>query len=183
MMKNIFKLGLILILFSAFKADSIYKTSTGSIKFFSHTTMEDIDATNSQVAAALSSGTGAVEFSATINSFKFKKALMEKHFQENYLESGKYPKSTFKGTVQENSKVDYTKNGTYAVKVKGKLTMHNVTKEITVPGKITIAGTKATLDGEFTVKLKDYDIKVPAQNAANVSQDIKITVNCALIKK
>ncbi|MBL7811103.1 MAG: YceI family protein, partial [Bacteroidetes bacterium] len=71
----------------------VYKTSTGVIKFFSHTTMEDIDATNSQVAAAMDAASGAVEISLSVNAFQFKKALMQKHFQENYMETGKFPKS------------------------------------------------------------------------------------------
>lgn len=167
---------------SGFKAGSIYKTSTGVIKFFSKTNMENIEATNSLVSAALSSEKGIVEFAVTINSFQFKKALMQKHFQENYLESGKYPKSTFKGTIADNAKVNYAKDGTYVVTVNGKLTMHNVTKDVVVPGKIIIAGKKATLQGDFKVKLKDYKIVVPAQNASNVSEDIGINVNCTLIK-
>lgn len=171
----------VLVLFS-FKAGVVYKTSTGVIKFFSKTNMENIDATNSQVSAALSSEKGAVEFSVTINSFQFKKALMQKHFQENYMESSKYPKSTFKGALVDNTKVNYAKDGTYAVNVKGKLTMHGVTKDVTVPGKIVIAGKKATLQGDFKVKLKDYNITIPAQNATNVSEDISINVNCALVK-
>lgn len=180
------KLGLLALaaigLFS-FKAGSVYKTSTGNIKFYSHTNMEDIDANNSQVAAALAPTTGAVEFSVNINSFQFKKAQMQKHFQENYMESSKYPKSTFKGTITDNSKVDYSKDGTYDVTVKGKLAIHGVTKDVSIPGKIIIAGNKATMDSEFKVKLKDYNIKVPANNVANVSEEIKVTVNCALTKK
>ncbi len=186
MKKIILSLAFVGLISTAFKAGSVYKTSAGEIKFFSHTNMEDIDATNNLVAAALSSDKGAVEFSVNVNSFKFKKALMQKHFQENYMESGKYPKATFKGTILENAKVDYAKDGTYAVKVKGTFTMHGVAKDITIPGKIIIAGAKATLQNtgkDFRVKLKDYGIKVPAQNAANVSEDINITVNCALIKK
>lgn len=186
MKKIILVSALAFIVLSAFKAGNVYKTSTGVIKFFSHTSMEDIDATNNQVAAALASSTGTVEFSVTINSFQFKKALMQKHFQENYMESGKFPKSTFKGTIADNSKVKYDVNGTYTVSIKGKLTMHGVTKDVTVPGKITVAGNKITLESDkdkFKVKLKDYNIKVPAQNAANVSEDISISVNCALTKK
>jgi polyisoprenoid-binding protein YceI len=165
----------------SFRTGTVYKTSTGTIKFFSKTKMENIDATNSQVAAAVASTNGAVEFSVTINSFQFKKAQMQKHFQENYMESGKYPTSTFKGTITNNSAVSYTKDGTYAVSVKGKLTMHGVTKEITTPGKVIISGKKATLTCDFSVKPKDYNIKIPANNAANIAENISINVNCACV--
>lgn len=161
----------------------VYKTSTGTIKFNSKTTAETIDATNSQVTAAMDSKSGAIEFSVPINSFQFKKALMQKHFQENYMESSKYPKSTFKGTVQNNAAVNYAKDGTYSVNVKGKLTMHGVTKDVTIPGKIVVSGGKVTLKADFKVNLDDYNIKVPANNAAQINKNISVTVDCTLIKK
>ncbi|MBS3914707.1 MAG: YceI family protein [Bacteroidetes bacterium] len=164
----------------------VYKTSTGTVKFYSHTTVEDINATNSTVAAALNTATGAVEFSVSINSFQFKKALMQKHFQENYMESGKFPKSTFKGTVEKNSAVNYKKDGTYSVNVKGKLTIHGQTKDVTIPGKIIVKGGKITLtaDGkDFKVKPADYKIKIPANNAAQIAEEIEVSVNCELSKK
>jgi len=161
----------------------IYKTSTGKIKFFSKTTAENIDATSSQVVAAVNSATGAVEFMVSINSFQFQKALMQKHFQENYMETGKYPKSTFKGTIQSNSSVKYGTAGTYSVTVKGKLTMHGVTKDVTITGSVVVTADKVTLKADFNVNLDDYKIKVPAENASQVAKTIKITVDCGLPKK
>lgn len=163
----------------------IYKTSTGTVSFHSGAS-ENIDATNSAAAAALSAATGAVEFSVAINSFQFKKALMQKHFQENYMESSKYSKATFKGKITDNTKVNYTKDGTYAVSIKGNLTIHGVTKEVTIPGNVVVKGNKITLQAsgsDFKVKPKDYDIKIPANNAAQIAEEIEITVNCELTKK
>ena len=108
---------------------------------------------------------------------------MQKHFQENYMESGKFPKSTFKGSITNNSSVDYKKDGTYSVTAKGKLTMHGVTKDVTVPGKITIVGNKAVLKADFNVNLDDYNIKVPANNASQVAKTIKVSMDCSLVKK
>jgi polyisoprenoid-binding protein YceI len=161
----------------------VYKTSTGKITFHSHTSVEDIDAVNNTVAAAMSAASGAVEFSVSINSFQFKKALMQKHFQENYLESSKFPKSTFKGLLVDKSAVNFAKDGSYTVSVKGKLTIHGVEKEVTIPGKIDIKGKKATLIADFKVKPKDYNIKIPAANASQISEEIEVSVNCELIKK
>lgn len=172
------------LMFTAFTAQAqVYKTSTGVIKFNSTTSAETIDATNSQVTAAMDAASGAVEFSVPINSFQFKKALMQKHFQENYMESSKYPKSTFKGTIQNNKAVNYQKDGTYNVTVKGKLTMHGVTKDVTIPGKVVVAGGKVSLKADFTVNLDDYNIKVPANNAAQINKNIKVSVDCTLVKK
>ncbi len=172
--------------FATIASAQVYKTSTGKVSFHSHTNVEDIDATNSAVAAALSASTGAVEISISVNSFQFKKALMQKHFQENYMETSKYAKSTFKGKIVDNTKVTYTKDGTYAVSVKGTLTMHGVAKEVTIKGKVIVKGNKITLvaDGkDFKVKPKDYGIKVPANNAAQIAEEIEISVNCELTKK
>ncbi len=169
-----------------FASAQIYKTSTGSVKFHSHTSAEDIDATNSTVSAALNSSTGAVEFSVSINSFQFKKALMQKHFQENYMESSKFPKSTFKGSISNNSAVNYKKDGTYAVTVKGKLTVHGVTKDVSIPGNVVVKGNKVTLKTEgkdFKVKPADYKIKIPSENAAQIADAREVTVNCELTKK
>lgn len=168
------------VLLMSFKAAYVFKTGTGTIKFFSSTNMENIDATSNQVAAGLASATGVVEFAVSINSFQFKKAQMQKHFQENYMESNSYPKSSFSGKIADNVKVNYDKDGVYPVKVTGTLNMHGVKKSITVPGKLKIMGKKAGLQADFTVKLSDYNIKVPANNAANVSQNIKISVDCTL---
>lgn len=160
----------------------VYKTSTGVVKFHSHTSMEDIDATNSTVAAAMSTA-GAVEFSVSINSFQFKKALMQKHFQENYMESSKFPKSTFKGKLTDPKAVNYGKDGTYNVTVKGTLTIHGVAKEVSIPGTVTVKGNNVTLLADFKVKPKDYAIKIPAANAAQIAEEIEVSVNCELTKK
>ncbi|MBL7812569.1 MAG: YceI family protein, partial [Bacteroidetes bacterium] len=96
---------------------------------------------------------------------------------------GKFPKSTFKGALVNKSAVNFAKDGTYPVSVKGKLTMHGVTKEVTIPGSVIVKGTKATLSGNFNVNLDDYKIVVPANNAASISKTIKITVDCGLVKK
>lgn len=185
MKKNIIKTVLLFIALSAgnFLAAQIYKTSTGEIKFHSHTNMEDIDATNNTVAAAMSASSGAVEFSVSINSFQFKKALMQKHFQENYMETSKYPKSTFKGKITNKSAVDFNKNGTYSVTVSGKLTIHGVVKDVSIPGTVTVNGNTITLKADFKVKPKDYKIKIPAANAAQIADEIEVSVNCALTKK
>lgn len=171
-----------LLVFSSAEAQ-VYSTSSGTIKFFSKTTAENIDATNNQVKAALDAKTGNLEFAVSINSFLFKKALMQKHFQENYMESEKFPKSTFKGSITDNAAVKYGTDGTYPVSVKGKLTMHGITKDVLVPGKLTISGKKAVLSGDFNVLLEDYNIKVPANNASQIAKSIKVSVECTLQKK
>jgi len=161
----------------------VYSTSSGTIKFFSKTTAENIDATNNQVKAALDAKTGNIEFAVSVNSFLFKKALMQKHFQENYMETIKFPKSTFIGSITDNTAVNYGKDGTYPVSVKGKLTMHGVNREVTIPGKVSISSKKALLSADFNVLLEEYKIKVPANNASQIAKSIKVSVDCSLQKK
>ena len=162
--------------FSAFA--QVYKTSTGKVDFLSKTPAEDIAAKSSKVKAAIDSESGAVQFSISVNSFQFKKSLMQKHFQENYMETTKYPKSKFKGKLVDKSKVKWKTDGTYKVSVKGKLTMHGVTKTVTVPGKVIIKDGKPTLKASFKVKPKDYKIKIPASSASKIAKSVTINVNC-----
>jgi hypothetical protein len=158
-------------------------TKNGLISFFSSTKMEDIKAGNNQVLCVLNTQTGELQFSLLNKGFHFDKALMEEHFNENYMESTKFPKSTFKGSVADISKVNFNKDGAYTVNVKGDLTMHGVTKNITAPGTITVKGAKVNAASKFTVKLADYKIAVPGAVKNNISETIEITVNCNLDQK
>lgn len=90
-------------------AQTRYMTKTGYIGFYSHTPVEDIKADNNQVASILDSQTGEMVFNVLIKSFVFEKALMQEHFNENYMESDKYPKASFKGKVSNLEKIDFSK--------------------------------------------------------------------------
>ena len=109
---------------------------------------------------------------------------MEEHFNEDYMESNKYPKATFKGTITDLSKVDFTKDGVYKVNVSGDLTMHNVTKpNFSTDGTITIKDGKISANSKFMVELKDYNIKIPKVVASNIAEKIEITVVCSYPNK
>ena len=176
-----------LLLSGVFTASSqdLYFTKTAKVNFdcTPANPVEKIDAVNNEATSFLNKASGELVFAVLVKSFRFEKALMEEHFNENYMESGKFPKSTFKGSITNNSSVDYKKDGTYPVTAKGKLTMHGVTKDVTVPGKITIVGNKAVLKADFNVNLDDYNIKVPANNASQVAKTIKVSMDCSLVKK
>ena len=159
-------------------AQDKFFTKTGKISFYSKAIIENIEAHNSSVTCVLDLKTGNVQFSVPIKGFEFEKALMQEHFNENYLESDKYPKGDFKGQIINNAEIDYTKDGTYDAKVKGKLTIHGQTKEIEADGKVIKEGNKITVTTEFNVRLPDYKIK--NEKLQNISNSIKITVNCSL---
>lgn len=159
-----------------------YITRTGHVSFFSDAPLEDITADNHQVTAILKT-TGEVAYKVPIKSFEFTKALMQEHFNENYMESDKFPEATFSGTIQDVSKVDFTKSGTYKTTVKGKLTIHGVTKEVSVPGEVIvdIANGKVTNKTTFNVALKDYGIKNDKAN--QIADTIAITVNVEMAEQ
>jgi polyisoprenoid-binding protein YceI len=107
---------------------------------------------------------------------------MQKHFQENYMETSRFQYSDFKGQIKNIAAVNFNQNGEYPVEAVGKLTMHGVTKDITVPGKIVVKDGTVALKANFRIKCSDYQIKIPAASAASVSDDIAIAVDCALAK-
>ena len=138
-----------------------YMTKNGFIGFYSHTPMEDIKAENNQVVGALDISTGEMVFQALIKSFHFDRALMEEHFNENYMESDKIPKSMFKGKITNLSAVDFTKNGAYDVTVEGDLTIHDVTNKITTKGTIEVVSGGINANSKFNIIPEDYKITIP----------------------
>ncbi|MDP3667642.1 MAG: YceI family protein, partial [Sediminibacterium sp.] len=115
-----------------------------------------------------------------MKGFEFDRALMMEHFNENYVESDRFPKTVFKGQIVNNETINYTKDAVYPAKVKGKLTMHGETKELETEGKITVKGGKISVTAEFAALLADYKIAIPQLVADKVAKNAKITVDCSL---
>ena len=157
-----------------------WMTRTGKVTFFSATAVENIEAFNNEAASVLNAKTGEVVFMVPVKSFKFEKALMQEHFNENYMESDKFPKAEFKGKITNIAAVNFTKDGTYKVTTAGKMTMHGVTKEITAPGTVVVKSGTATLKSKFMVAPADYGIKIPAVAASKIAAKIEVTVDSVL---
>jgi polyisoprenoid-binding protein YceI len=155
-------------------------TKAGSISFFSKTQLEDIDAHNRSVTCVLDTKTGNVQFAVLMKGFEFKKALMQEHFNEDYVESDKFPKAEFKGQVLDNANIDYTKEGTQQVKVKGQLTIHGQTNEIETDGTLSVKDGKINIASEFQVAVADYKISVAAFAKEKVAKTIDVKVSCVL---
>ena len=162
------------------QAQQKYFTKTGRITFYSSAPLEDIEATTKTAAAVLDAGTGALQFSVLMKGFAFKKALMQEHFNENYVESDTYPTGEFKGTITNNAQINYTKPGTYPANVQGKLTLHGVTKDIATAGTVVVEGDGLKATAVFNVLLSDYKIKRPAMVKDKLSNTIRISVDCKL---
>ncbi len=155
----------------------IYKSNTGNIDFYSHTVAEDISAVNHKVKTAFDSESGKIQYSVLIKDFEFEKALMQEHFNENYLESDKYPKSTFNGMIDQVESINFQKDGTYKSTVTGNLTIKDVTKKVSTEGTFVVSGGKVQLKGSFIVNPEEYNIEIPKLVSKNISRDIKISVD------
>lgn len=149
-------------------------TRTATANFYSKAKLEDISAANKQVTMLINTATQAVAVKVPVRSFEFEKALMEEHFNENYLESEKFPEATFSGKISESTPVDWKKDGTSEVNVEGKLTLHGVTKSITEKATITIKGETISVTCKFQVKLADYGIK--NDKLENIAEQINIEI-------
>ncbi len=160
-----------------------YATKTGHISFKSETPIETIEANNYQVNTTLNTETGDFVFSVLIKAFEFEKILMQKHFNDNYMESDTYPKSTFIGKIKDIDSVDFTTPGDYDVDVSGDLTIHGVTKTVGVKGKVSVSESKQiNATSSFSIRLEDYNIKRPKSVIKNISEIIYINVDVTLKK-
>lgn len=157
---------------------SRFLANKGSISFFSYTSIEDITADNHKVASVIDTETGEVAIIVTMTDFQFEKKLMQEHFNENYVESEKYPKAIFKGKIINNPEVNYSEKGKYPVKVEGDMTIHGVTRKLSAEGHIVVtdAGDIVT-QTKFLLNPEDYDIRIPRIVRKNIAERLEITVD------
>jgi len=153
---------------------------SGEISFFSEAKLENIDAVNTNAKPLMDTKSGKITFKVSMRVFKFKSGFMEEHFNENYVESDKYPFAIFEGKIKDNEKIDYSKDGEYNVICDGKMSLHGQSKEISAPGKITIKGNTILVDSKFKLALADYKIEIPAQRLANIAETVDVTVKAEL---
>lgn len=157
-------------------------TKTGTISFTSKTAMENIEAVNNKVLSVWDTNTGNIEFSLLIKGFEFDRALMQEHFNENYLESDKFPKAIFKGVVENSKGILFSASNIYKVNVNGTLTLHGVTKQITVPASITIKNGEAAAVANFSVVPQDYNIYIPRLVEDKINKKIDILIHVSAYK-
>ena len=172
-MKKIFLVVASVLLTNSIQAQ-IYMGKTCVTHFFSKTSMKDIEATSNTAKPVLDAASGNFQMRIQITSFKFESSFMQEHFNENYMESEKYPYATFKGKI--NEKVDYTKDGIYPVTCTGTMDMHGTTKQITTQGTITVKGKEITIVSKFKAKPADYNIKVPSLYVKEIAEEIDVDI-------
>jgi len=156
--------------------DSLWFTRSGHIYFISHTPIIDIDANHYQVGSFLNAATGEMAFTLLMKSFQFTLPLAEEHFNENYVESEKYPKATFKGKILGFDPKQMLSGDDYTVEVEGDLTIHGVTAKVKEKGKIRKTGPEIRATSSFSILLSTYKIKIPEIVADRVATTIPIQV-------
>lgn len=157
-----------------------YITKNGNITFYSDGPLEKIEAINNQVNSALNAETGDFVFKILMKSFVFEKALMQEHFNENYVESDRFPNSIFKGKVSNINSIKFNKPGKYDAHIEGDLTIHGVTKHIKEKGSFEVSKNDILGTSKFFIALDDYDIRIPGAVTGKIAEEIEITINVKL---
>jgi YceI-like domain len=154
---------IILLLFTLFVQAQTYKTRDGNIYFNPNKDQakKDYEALSKEATSVFKVETAEVALLVPMKSFHFNNALLEEHFNENYLHSNKYPNGTYKGKLIGFDKSMLAKDGTYKLSSEGKVEMHGVTKDFKAPVTMTVKGGAVTFNCLFKVKAGDYNIAVP----------------------
>jgi polyisoprenoid-binding protein YceI len=164
MKKHLSLLALLLSL-SAFSQQ--YLTREATLRFDAGSPVEDIQATSESASAVYDADKGSLGVQVLMTSFQFKRALMQEHFNENYVESEKFPKAQFRGLYSDG-------------RAKGELTIHGVTQNVDVPASLEIKNGEATLKATFKVILSDYNVVIPSAVADKISKEAAIEVNAVM---
>jgi polyisoprenoid-binding protein YceI len=160
----------------------IHFTKTGTIAFKSTTTntVDKVEATNKSAVCKLNTTTGDLEFGVLIKSFVFVNDLMQQHFNENYMESDKLPKSTFKGKITNLAEVNFAKDGAYKANVEGTLNLHGKSKVVKSLGTIVVKNGKISMNAVVNIPMADYNIAIPSAVKEKISKEIVTTITCNL---
>jgi len=156
-------------------AQPVYVSDQVVFSFFSKAPLEDISAKSSRGMSAIDISSKSIYFKVSIRTFEFRKRLMQQHFNEEYLESSKYPYAEFKGKYLED--IDLAKDGIYQVTVQGNLNIHNVTKNYTVKGQIQVDKGKIAANSKFRVRVADHRIKIPRLVIKNIAEVVEVQVS------
>jgi len=160
-----------ILLLSALKivAQGNFITNNGEVSFFSSAPVADVDASTKKAKVELNTSTDEISVNIAMADFQFKNKKMGRDAEKKYLETEKHPRASFKGKISGD--IDYKKAGTYPVTAAGKLNIHGVEKQVTEKGTVTVGKGQITLQSEFHVLLKDYNIETPKILGQEMTQE------------
>ena len=144
------------------------------VSFFSEAPLENIEAHNKYAKGIIDWKTNNFSFRIPIKDFVFKKSLMQEHFNENYMESDKFPNATFKGKMDGD--YNLKKSGTYQVTATGEIEIHGVKQQRTIPATIEVKGKTVTVSSSFKVELEDHEIEIPTIVFSKIAEIIEVTL-------
>lgn len=163
-------------------AQNIYEVSTGTISFHSSAPQELIKASSSQLKGVIDVKKKTFFFKIDVSSFLgFNSPLQQEHFNENYMETSKFPEASYSGKIIED--VNLLVDGNYVVRVKGKLKIHGLAQERIINSHITVKNGKISAVSDFIVALADYNIKIPRVVYDKLAPDINVSVTATLLPK
>lgn len=152
-----------------------YEIRSGSIAFRSDAPLELIEAKSTELRGLIEPESGKFAFSVAIRTFQgFNNPVQKEHFNENYMESNDFPSATFAGKIIED--VDFSKNGIYSVRAKGKLKIHGVEQERIIKSEIIVKDGKLSVNAVFSVLLNEHKINIPKIVYQKIAEEIQITV-------
>lgn len=169
-----------MVLFLRVEAQGLLIDKASRISFFSEAPLENIAAVTEKAASALDTGRHEMAFKVAIRTFEFKKQLMRDHFNENYMESDRFPHATFTGKI--NEPIDWDRDGTYSVTVEGTLDIHGVEKRYATAATITVKATTVTATAKFNVRVADHDVKIPRIVIKNIAEVVEVEVSATYNK-
>ncbi len=158
-------------------AQNVYRSTKSEVSFFAGTAIEDINGKSSEAVSAIDLADGTVAVSIPINTFHFEQSLMEEHFNENYMETEKFPKATFKGKIENASSVSWGSATPVVVRVTGTLTMHGVSQQRTFDITIHNKDNRLHATGSFPVKLVDFNIDRPKILWEKLAEEVQVQLN------
>lgn len=185
--KKYFVFAFAIVAFLNLSAQNKYFTKEASIALdaTAKSSPESIVGTSTTGTSVIDAKDGALEFLVLIKSINFHKALMQEHFNENYLESSKFPKANFKGKIENIADINFEKDGNYKAKVSGTLTIHGISKQVSSTATFKVSNGKIEANSKFSVILSDYSISIPSLVADKVAKTANLEINAVykLLKK
>jgi polyisoprenoid-binding protein YceI len=162
---------------AAITAQPVFVSTSGTITFYSRAPIEDITATSSQVNSTINLSDGLISVKVPVSSFDFRKQLMKKHFNEQYMITDKYPFSEFKGKLEGDPEAILSSGLKAEVRVSGDLTIKGITRPVSEIVSLVRKGNNLEGSVSFKVKLADYEIKIPRMLIKNIAEEIEVSVN------